>query len=120
MLHFILYILVFCFSILCFVCGFQFSRQKWGAIIAGYNNLSEKQKGLIDFSLISKSASKCALAGGIYLLFMDLFLYLILENTRTSSAFLLVLLAIPSILFLLFILKEVRKTNVLYKSIKNN
>ncbi|WP_438857167.1 DUF3784 domain-containing protein [Enterococcus sp. AZ007] len=103
--------LFFCFSILCFVCGFQFSRQKWEKIIAGYNDLSEKQKGLIDFNLISKSASKCAFADGFYLLFMVLFLYLILENIRTSSVFLLVLLVIPSILFLLFILKEVRKTN---------
>lgn len=48
-----------------------------GELIAGYNDLTEKLKQVVNFEVISKLAKKYAFSGGIYILFIDIFLYLI-------------------------------------------
>lgn len=114
MLIFLFYCFIFFLSILFFVCSFQFAHQKWGTLIAGYNKLTEKQKQLVDFKTISKIASRCAFAGGIYMIVIAIFLYLIL-NAATKSSLAIVLFAVPSLLFFIYLISAVLKSEKYYK-----
>lgn len=114
MLDILIYGLLFLLALLCFICGFQFAHQKWGTLIAGYNDLTEKQKLAVDFKAISRSASRCAFAGGTYILFIGGFLYLI-SNNVVKGSFATFLFAVPSLLFLLYIMAAVIKSAKFYK-----
>lgn len=115
MLDILIYGLLFLLAVLCFICGFQFAHQKWGTLIAGYNDLTEKQKLAVDFEAISRTASRCAFAGGCYILFIGGFLYLISTNVVKGS-FATFLFTVPSLLFLLYILTVVIKSAQFYKA----
>ncbi|MGK0607293.1 DUF3784 domain-containing protein [Enterococcus gilvus] len=115
MLNWIIYFFVFTFSVLCFVFSFKFHQQKWGNLIAGYNDLSKKERAAVDFKAVSQSASKSSFITGTYLLFMLFFIYSILENTIETSM-LRFSFSIVSLAFLIFIVNETRKSNKLYRS----
>lgn len=114
MLIFLFYCFIFFLSILFFVCSFQFAHQKWGTLIAGYNDLTEKQKQLVDFKAISKIASRCAFAGGVYMIVIAIFLYLIL-NPAIKRSLSIVLFAAPSSLFFIYLISAVLKSEKYYK-----
>lgn len=115
MLDISIYGFLFFLAVLFFICGFQFAHQKWGSLIAGYNDLTEKQKLAVDFKAISRSASRCAFAGGTYTLFIGGFLYLISNNVIKGSLAIF-LFTVPSLLFLLFIMAAVIKSAKFYKA----
>jgi hypothetical protein len=116
MFNWIIYLTVFLLSIICFIFSYQFFHQKWTSLIAGYNDLTREQRIHVDLKLISQSASKCSFVGGIYLLFLDFFLFSLLENISESSL-LICLFIIFSFLVFGFIVNEARKSNKLYKDI---
>ncbi|MBO0409782.1 DUF3784 domain-containing protein [Enterococcus hulanensis] len=114
MFNWIIYIILLVFAVIFFVLSYQFHKQKWGNLIAGYNDLSKKEKSIVDFKPISQSASKCSFVGGIYVLFMFFFIYSLLENT-IKTAVLLFLLPTGSLAFIIFIVVEIRKSRKFYK-----
>lgn len=115
MLDFFVYSFLLLIAVCFFICSFQFAHQKWHALIAGYNDLSEKQKQQVDFEAICKSTSRCAFAGGIYSLCILGFLYLLSSNEKNPSTALL-FFAVSSALFLIYILRAVVKSSTFYKS----
>lgn len=114
MLDFFIYSFIILMAFLSFICSYQFAHQKWGSLIAGYNDLTDKQKKTVDFKAISKSTSRCAFAGGSYFLFMACFLYLI-SNDEFSRSTAIVLFTVFSFLFLVYIVHSVVKSANYYK-----
>ena len=114
MFDFFIYSFLAFLAALCFICSYQFAHQKWGSLIAGYNDLTEKQKLTVDFKAISQSTSRCTFAGGIYILFMAGFLYMI-SNHEPSRSTVVPLFTVPSLLFLVYILRSVVKSAKYYK-----
>ncbi|MCO5494857.1 DUF3784 domain-containing protein [Enterococcus innesii] len=112
-MYWLIYLLVVVFALGCFLCGVQFRKQKWGFLIAGYNDLTENQKAQADSQAISKSMSKCAFWTGVYVLSLGLVLYLLLEEIGDSSIIRIVC-ALLTFLFVLFIFNKVRKNRSYY------
>ena len=113
MFDFFIYSFLAFLAALCFICSYQFAHQKWGSLIAGYNDLTDKQKLTVDFKAISKSTSRCAFAGGSYILFVAGFLYFISNNELNRST-VIILFTVPSLLFLVYILRSVVKSAKYY------
>lgn len=109
----VIFFLMMLLAVLCFVCSDKFSKGQWLHLIAGYNDLSLTQKERVNLKKISQNASKVALVAGIYLVYLSVALQFILQDIFTLL-FNLLLLGIPSLLFLIYVIFKTKDSQKYY------
>ncbi|MFW3538307.1 DUF3784 domain-containing protein [Vagococcus fluvialis] len=112
-------LLVLAIVILCFMAGFKFRQGKWLMLIAGYNDLDKETRDKMDSQKIGRETGNISIATGIVII---LFTFVVWGSSyipffqQTENALLLILL--PTAIFIYWILKHVKKSSDYYKKFK--
>lgn len=94
-------LIMFILAGLCFLISYQFKQGKWLHLMAGYNDLTSKQKTLVNTKYLSTLASRSTFVGGVYITIIGVSLLLI-----DKIPFVLPFILIITTLFLVYIIRE--------------
>lgn len=112
-------LLIFAIAILCFVADFKFKQGKWLMLIAGYNEFDKETRDKMDSEKIGKETGNISIVTGILIILFTLIVWAssyIPFFQQTENALLLILL--PTGIFIYWILQHVKKSSDYYKKFK--
>lgn len=115
MVSVIMFIVLFSLAISCFILSFKFRKGQWLLLVAGYNDLPKNKREKIDKKQIGNLASKSIFVTGIYLVYEAVVVQLLLFSFFENKGVALLLLGVPTILFIFFIVRQTKLSGAIYK-----